>query len=83
MDRLDQIILAAAYTRIEESESKGVTGSRIWDDVGPVLNVAPVVIPARLRRLVSIGLLEKDEANSSSRRKVYAPRLLATRRGGR
>jgi hypothetical protein len=72
MDRLDQVILNAAYTRIEESASKRVAGSTIWDDVkGP--HVAPVMIPARLKRLISLGLLSKDEANSSSRTKVYAP----------
>ena len=73
MDQLDKIILNVAYTRIEESGSKRVTGRSVWDDVGSSLNVAPVHIPARVRRLISLGLLEKDEANSSSRYKVYAP----------
>lgn len=36
-------------------------------------DLAPVTVPARLRRLVSRGLLQKDPTNSSSRIKVYPP----------
>jgi hypothetical protein len=73
VDELDHRILDVAYTRIEASESKRVAGSTIWDDVRTVWNVAPFMIPARLNRLLSRGLLKRDEANSSSRTKVYAP----------
>jgi DNA-binding PadR family transcriptional regulator len=36
-------------------------------------DLAPFYVPARLNRLVSQGLLDKDPANSSSRTKVYTP----------
>src|SRR5262245_40411591 len=73
MDRLDELVLYLAYTRIEASASKLVSGSEIWNDVIAVVDVAPVVVPARLKRLISRGLLVKDEANSRSRGAVYAP----------
>jgi DNA-binding MarR family transcriptional regulator len=72
LDGLDKGTLATAYNRIEHSDSKRVSGSTVWNDLS-VTGIAPVSISARLRRLVSLGLLEKDPANSSSRIKVYAP----------
>ena len=72
-DELDRTIVAVVYDHIERSAEKRVTGSTVWNAMSAVLDIAPVTIPGRLRRLVSHGLLEKDEANSSSRTKVYAP----------
>jgi hypothetical protein len=83
---LDERILPMAYSLIDQSESKRsarfsrgsenrgskrVTGSNVWNNIG--LELAPVVIPARMRRLVSLGLLKKDPDNSTSRATVYAP----------
>jgi hypothetical protein len=73
MDEFDQSLLDVAYTRIDAAESKRVAGSTIWADVRNTWDVAPVVISARLNRLVSLGLLDRDEANSSGKTKVYAP----------
>jgi len=73
-DILDKVIFYVAYDCIAESQAKRVAGSTIWDRTRLVIpELAPVTVPARLRRLVSLGLLEKDPANSSCRRKVYAP----------
>jgi DNA-binding HxlR family transcriptional regulator len=85
MDQLDQIILDLAYARIDAAESKRVVGSTVYADVASRYDIAPVVIPARLRRLVSLGLLERDKGNSSSRTKVYLPTEAGykARRGGR
>jgi hypothetical protein len=73
-DFLDKVIFYIAYDRIDESQAKRVTGSTVWDWTRIVVpDLAPVTVPARLRRLVSMGLLQKDPVNSSSRTKVYAP----------
>jgi hypothetical protein len=73
-DKLDLIIFYVAYDRIAESQAKRVAGSTVWDHARMVVpDLAPVTVPARLKRLVSIGLLQKDPANSSSRTKIYAP----------
>ncbi len=73
-DDLDKVIFYVAYDRIAESQVKRVAGSTVWDHARIVVpDLAPVTVPARLKRLVSMGLLQKDPANSSSRTKVYAP----------
>jgi hypothetical protein len=72
LDDLDKIILHAAYARIERNPAKRVSGNEVWKDLS---SLSPPLIPARLRRLISLGLLEKDKANSSSRTKAYAGRL--------
>jgi hypothetical protein len=73
-DSLDKLILHVAYGRIAESGGKYVAGCTVWADARLVVpDLAPVYVPARLRRLVSKGLLNKDRANSSRRTKVYVP----------
>jgi hypothetical protein len=72
LDLLDKAVLAVAYRHIEESASKRVTGAAIWNDLSAT-GIAPVHIPARLRRFISHGWLQKDPRNSSNRYKVYAP----------
>jgi DNA-binding MarR family transcriptional regulator len=75
LDDLDRLILVLAYKRIAESQEKRVSGSAIRND----LRINPAFIPGRLRRLVSLGLLEKIAADSSARTKVYG----STRTGHR
>ncbi len=70
MDELNKIMLEVPYTGIENNPAKRVSGSEVWDDLR---SLRPPLIPARLRSLTSLGLLEKDEGNSSSRTEVYAP----------
>jgi hypothetical protein len=70
LDVLDHAILEIAYTEIDKSASKRVTGAAVFVRVP---GLAPVIVPARLRRLVSHGLLAKNLRNSSNRTKVYAP----------
>ena len=72
LDELDNLVLHEAYTHIEESDSKRVSGSWLWERVSAIRDIAPYQIPASLGRLVRLGLLKKDKANSSSRVKVYA-----------
>jgi hypothetical protein len=74
MDTLDELILGLAYLQIDRSPSKVVTGRDVWEKVNASnLDLAPVVVPGRLSRLVSLGFLQKDAANSSARIKVYRP----------
>ncbi len=74
LDELDKVILAAAYAGIEASGGRHVAGSTVWESVrASCPDIAPVTVPARLRRLVSHKLLERDEKNSSSRTKLYGP----------
>jgi len=73
VDEFDRIILDVVYTSIDASATKRTTGSDVWNEVHGFTSLAPVVIPARLRKLVSLGLLAKDKGNSSSKYKVYAP----------
>jgi hypothetical protein len=74
LDKLDQTILTVAYEQIERSGSKIVAGSTVWEEARKLWpDLAPVTVPARLKRLVSQGLLTKDLARSSSRTKVYGP----------
>ncbi len=70
LDNIDKAVLQVAYFRIERNPAKLVSGSEIWRDLSIF---SPPLVPARLRRLVTHGLLEKDKGNSSSRTKVYAP----------
>jgi len=74
MDALDRAIFDWAYSGIEQSKVARVTGSAVWDRVRSIYpELAPPTVPARLRRLVSSGLLAKDPENSGSRTKVYGP----------
>jgi DNA-binding HxlR family transcriptional regulator len=74
LGELDCIVLETAYRLIGQSRIKRVAGSTVWEAMQVLVpDIAPVTIPARLRRLVSLGLLEKDEANSSNRTKLYGP----------
>jgi hypothetical protein len=74
LDELDKVILAAAYDSIEASEGQRVAGSAVWETVHARWpDIAPVTVPARLRRLVNHKLLQKDERNSSCRTKLYGP----------
>jgi hypothetical protein len=72
LDILDKAVLTIAYNQIEGSNSKRVSGSGVWG-VLRTTDIAPVHNGARLMRLVSLGLLARDQANSSCRTKVYRP----------
>jgi hypothetical protein len=74
LDGFDKTFLAVTYNEIDQSSVSRVSGSRVFDRIRAIFpEIAPVVSPGRLGRLVSQGLLAKDKANSSSRTKVYAP----------
>lgn len=74
LDDLDRTIFDVTYQQIEASSEKRVAGSAVWEKARMIYpNLAPVTVPARLRRLVSEGLLEKDAANSSCRATIYGP----------
>jgi len=70
LDELDRLILDVTYTLIDKAFLKRTTGSDVWNELR---DFSPPLIPARLSRLVSLGLLAKDKANSSSRYKSYRP----------
>jgi hypothetical protein len=73
-DSIDEAIFTAAYHFIEQSVDKRVAGSTVWEKARMLIpDLAPVTVPARLRRLVSNGLLEKDKGRSGAHTKVYAP----------
>jgi hypothetical protein len=72
LDHLEKAMLRVAYNHIDRSSVKRVAGSTIWANVRLIYpDLAPVVVPARLRRLVSLGLLEKDSPASGCRYKLY------------
>lgn len=74
LEELDRIILVLAYRLIGRSRIKRVAGSTVWHEIHVLVpNVAPIEIPNRLRRLVSLGLLERDKANSRNSTKLYGP----------
>lgn len=74
LDQTDKLILFVAYKEIQKSPAQRVAGSTVWEKAFAVQpNLAPVTVPARLKRLVSRGLLQKDDDNSSNRTKLYAP----------
>ncbi len=74
LEELDRIMLEVAYKLIGRSKIERVAGSTVWDQMHVLVpDIAPVSIPARLRRLVSLGFLERYQANSSNSTKLYGP----------
>ncbi len=70
LDDLDKIMVHVAYARIENNPAKRVSGNEVWKDLS---SLSPALIGGRLIRLIHQGLLDKDESNSSSRTKLFAP----------